>query len=61
MATKESKANWYIYKLNDDHDWVKIKKTCETLDEAKAYALKQKAECTMISNKDTLYRRDNNG
>ena len=55
MANKE---NWYIYKLNDDKDWVKMKKTCETLEEAKEYAAKQKSIYTMVSNKDTLYRKD---
>ena len=46
---------WYIFHLNEDKEWVKVKKTCETKEEAKNYALKKKYEYSMISNRPEIY------
>lgn len=39
---------YYIFRLNDEKEWVKIKKQCETLEEAKQYVLAHKYQYSMI-------------
>lgn len=46
---------FYIFRLNDEKEWVKIKKTCETLEEAKKYVLDHKYQYSMISTNKELY------
>ena len=46
---------WYIFKLNDEKEWIRIKKTCDTLEEAKRYVLDHKYQYSMISSNKELY------
>ena len=39
---------YYIFRLNDEKEWVKIKKQCDTLEEAKQYVLTHKYQYSMI-------------
>lgn len=48
--------SWYIFHLNDDKEWVKVRKTCETKEEAQKYVLSKRYEYSMISNQPEIYR-----
>ena len=50
---------WYIFRLNEDKDWVKMKKVCKTKKEAVDYACSHNYQHAMISNTPTLYRKEN--
>lgn len=47
--------SWYIFRLNEDKEWVKMRKVCETKEEAQKYVLDHKYEYSIIFNRPELY------
>lgn len=46
---------WYIFKRNDDQEYVKLRKTFESRREAYNYAIDHNYQNAMISNNAELY------
>ena len=55
MATKKNEDNgWYLFRLNEEKDWVKVRKSFKSKDEALNYALDHKYDFSMVSNSPEL-------
>ena len=51
---------WYIFRLNEEKDWVKMKKVCETKEEACEYVYSHNYQYAMVSTTPELYQHKEN-
>ena len=52
-----AKKEWHMFHLNDDKDWVKVRKVFSSIEEAKEYAFKHNYEYAQIQDKPELYNK----
>lgn len=55
MVEKQKSQKWYIFKRNEDQEYVKLRRVFDSKREAEDYAADHNYQFSMISSSPTLY------